>query len=519
MSVMLSAMHLVLGLAPTVEVAAVSDGSGGWWTRINWALLWAATVLVIDNVIRIVSLFVVPRNRRPTAGMAWLMAIFLAPVPGLLLFLIIGGKNLPKKRRAKQDAINELVAEIAKREERELATPAYLLQPGLEAAVKLGRSLGAQPMLGGNTATLCIDYEESIARMAQAIRQARKYVYVEFYLLAHDATTDDFFAAMREAAARGVDVRVLLDHITSVRYPAYRETARLLTEMGAKWAYMLPVRPWRGEYQRPDLRNHRKLIVIDGTVGFMGSQNLIDSTYNKPSNRRRGLHWKDLMVRVEGPIVLGLEAVFQGDWFLETDEYLPTLGGEEIEVERPGSLDCQIVPSGPGYAAENNLQVFVALLYTAKRRISITSPYFVPDGSIMNALRAATARGIEVELFVSEIGDQAVVFHAQRSYYEELLRAGVRIFMFRPPYILHSKHFTIDDAVAVVGSSNMDQRSFSLNMEVSMVVNGKSFVQDLDEVTDYYRQNSRELTMEEWSKQPLRWQLMDNLARLSSALQ
>ena len=137
----------------------------------------------------------------------------------------------------------------------------------------------------------------------------------------------------------------------------------------------------------------------------------------------------------------------------------------------------------------------------------------------MHALRAATARGVEVELFVSEIGDQAVVYHAQRSYYEELFDAGVRIFMYRPPYILHSKHFTIDDKIAVVGSSNMDQRSFNLNMEVSMVVYGESFVRELDEVNAVYHQNSRELTREEWSRQPLRSQLLDGLARLTSALQ
>ncbi|WP_449281417.1 cardiolipin synthase [Leucobacter sp.] len=489
------------------------------WLQVNWPYVWTLSFFIIDNVIRIVALFVVPRNRRPTAGMAWLMAIFLLPVPGLLLFLIIGSKRLPRKREQKQEAINHFVAQIAEREERSLVTPGDRLSPGLDNAVKLGRSLGAQPMLRGNTASIYIDYEESFERMAEAIRSAREYVHIEFYILVHDDSTDDVFAAMREAAARGVQVRVLLDHVSAVRNPGAKRTARSLTEMGADWAYMLPVRPWRGEYQRPDLRNHRKLIVVDGRVGFMGSQNLVDSSYNKPSNRRRGLHWKDLMVRVEGPIVLGLEAVFQGDWYLETGEYLTHLSEAALEAERPGELDCQIVPSGPGYAGENNLQVFVALLYTAQRRISITSPYFVPDGSIMNALRAATARGVDVELFVSETGDQAVVYHAQRSYYEELLRAGVRIWMFRPPYILHSKHFTVDDEVAVVGSSNMDQRSFGLNMEISMVVQGRRFVEDLDEVSDYYRANSRELTLEEWLKQPLRSQLLDGLARLTSALQ
>lgn len=489
------------------------------WLGIDWPYAWTIMFLVVDNVIRVVVLFVVPRNRRPTAGMAWLMAIFFMPIPGLLLFLVIGSKRLPKSRERRQGDINRFVAEVADREDHGLLAPVEQLPDGLSSAVQLGRSLGAQPMLLGNTATICIDYEGSFAQMAAAIRAATEYVHVEFYILVHDDTTDDVFVAMREVAARGVKVRVLLDHISSVRNAGAKRTVRSLEEMGADWSYMLPVRPWRGEYQRPDLRNHRKLLVVDGEVGFMGSQNVVDSSYNKASNRRRGLHWKDLMVRVEGPIVLGLEAVFQGDWYLETGEYLTHLVEGPLSVERPGGLECQIVPSGPGYATENNLQVFVALLYSARRRISITSPYFVPDGSIMNALRAATARGVEVELFVSETGDQAMVYHAQRSYYEEILRAGVRVWMFRSPYILHSKHFVVDESVAVVGSSNMDQRSFGLNMEISMVVHGDGFVSDLDEVNDYYRANSRELLLEEWMRQPLRSQLLDGLARLTSALQ
>lgn len=492
-------------------------GLDGWvW---SWASIWAVFVLVVDNAIRISALFIVPRNRRPTSGMAWLLAIFLLPVPGLILFLIIGSKRLPKSREEKQDAINELVFDISQRENSGLLSDVHAMPPGLENAVRLGRTLGAQPMLRGNSAQMTIDYEESFRMLATEIDRAQKYVHIEFYILVHDETTDVVFQAMRRARERGVEVRVLLDHISAVRNPGRRRTAKSLDEMGAEWDYLLPVRPWRGEYQRPDLRNHRKLAVIDGAVGFMGSQNMVDSSYNKASNIRRGLHWRDIMVRVEGPIVLGLEAVFQGDWFLETGTFLDHLEYDMQPREFTGDLDCQIVPSGPGYAAENNLQVFVSLLYSARRRISITSPYFVPDGSIMNALRAATARGVAVELFVSETGDQAMVYHAQRSYYEELLHAGVRIWMYRPPYILHSKHFTVDDEVAVVGSSNMDPRSFGLNMEISMVVHGETFVRDLDEVNNSYRSNSRELTLEEWSKQPLRSQLLDGLARLTSALQ
>jgi cardiolipin synthase len=406
----------------------------GFWGSINWPVVWPVSVLLVDNIIRVGALFVVPRNRRPTAGMAWLMAIFWLPVPGLLLFLLIGGNTLPKKRTIKQDLATKTIGEIADREEAVIGTDLSALPSGVANAVMLGRTLGAQPMVRGNTAAICFDYEESFAQMAAAIREAKHYVHVEFYILVHDESTDDVFAALREVRARGVEVRVLLDHISALRNPGSKRTAKSLNDMGAEWAYMLPVRPWRGQWQRPDLRNHRKLVVIDGEVGFMGSQNLVDSSYNKRANIRRGLHWRDLMVRVEGPAALGLEAVFLGDWYIETGEPIRNLLDSDIEFETPGELDCQVLPSGPGFGRENNLQVFVSLLYTAKRRISITSPYFIPEGAIMHALGAATARGVEVELFVSEIGDQAVVYHAQRSYYEELLKAGVRIYMYRPPY-------------------------------------------------------------------------------------
>ncbi|MFC4222565.1 cardiolipin synthase [Lysinibacter cavernae] len=490
-------------------LGAVGDSPFSFWL--------AVALFVIDFSVRVIAIIVVPRNRRPTSGMAWLLAIFFIPYVGIILFLIIGSRRLPRSRRRKQDEINRLITEATTGSDR-LSDQRHA-PPWLASIATLGRNLGALPLTGGNGATLFTEYKETINSMADAVRSAERYVHVQFYILAYDPTTEVFFEAMKDAVDRGIPVRVLLDHVASLRSPGYKRTRQKLEDIGVEYALMLPVRPFRGEYQRPDLRNHRKILVVDGTVGFMGSQNLIDSSYNKRSNRRRGLHWQDLMVRLEGPIVSGLNAIFLGDWFSETDEVLVNWVSDIQHAEHVNNLDCQAVPSGPGFAGENNLQMFLALLYNASNRISITSPYFVPDESIMYAIKAATNRGVAVELFVSEVGDQAVVYHAQRSYYEDLLKAGVRIFMYRPPYILHSKHFSIDDRVAVVGSSNMDMRSFSLNMEVSMMVHGKSFVDDLRLVEDGYRANSRELTLEEWRKQPIRSTMLDNLARLTSALQ
>jgi len=311
---------------------------------------------------------------------------------------------------------------------------------------------------------------------------------------------------------------VLLDHWANRWKPKYRQTVRRLDRMGANWHLMLPVQPLKGRMQRPDLRNHRKLLVVDGKVAFLGSQNVTDSTYNLPKNIKRGLHWVDLMVRIDGPVVLSVNAIFLSDWYSETDEVLQEIDISHAETGS-GDLDCQVVPSGPGFEVENNLRLFLGLLYAAKEKIMIVSPYFVPDEALLLAVTAAVDRGVAVELFVSEEGDQAMVYHAQRSYYEALLKAGVRIWMYRKPYILHTKSLTIDDQVAVIGSSNMDMRSFGLNLEVSMLVRGEEFVSEMRAVEDVYRSLSRELTLEEWMQQPLRSTVLDNLARLTSALQ
>jgi cardiolipin synthase len=482
-----------------------------------WTTLIVAFLFLADFVIRVIAVIIVPRNRKPTSATAWLLAIFQIPYVGVLFFLLIGSYKLPKRRREKQDEINTFIIESTEGIERVRRDHPW--PPWLESVVELNRNLGAMPLVGGNTASLDGDYQDSLDSMTREIAKAKRYVHVEFYILSCDQTTKPFFDALEDAVKRGVVVRVLLDHIASYRTRDYKHTIRRLTEMGAKWQLMLPVQPFKGKYQRPDLRNHRKLLVVDGKVGFMGSLNVIDRSYNKAGNIKRGLKWKELVVRLEGPIVAGLNAIFITDWYTETDELLRRETEPITDDLTDEALDAQVVPSGPGFSGENNLRLFLALLYYAQERIVITSPYFVPDESMLTAITTATQRGIAVDLFVSEIGDQALVYHAQRSYYEVLLRAGVRIWMYKKPYILHAKHFTIDDDVAVIGSSNMDMRSFQLNAEVSLMVRGKSFVAQMREVEDGYRRDSRELTLDEWMRQPLRSTVLDNLARLTSALQ
>jgi cardiolipin synthase len=224
------------------------------------------------------------------------------------------------------------------------------------------------------------------------------------------------------------------------------------------------------------------------------------------------------MARLEGPVVPTLNVVFAADWLGETDESLE--GQLKLPANAsPGMVTAQVVPSGPGFPTENNLRLFNTLIYSAQHRISICSPYFVPDDSLLYAITTAAQRGVDVELFVSERGDQFLVHHAQRSYYEALLEAGVRIYLYRLPYVLHAKHFTIDDEVAVLGSSNMDMRSFSLNMEVSVMLLGAETVDKMRAVESSYREFSKELTLQDWLRRPMTAKYVDNVARLTATLQ
>jgi cardiolipin synthase len=283
----------------------------------------------------------------------------------------------------------------------------------------------------------------------------------------------------------------------------------------------LPAKPFDNQWNRIDLRNHRKIVVVDGTVGYTGSQNLVEDTYHKRGNIKRGIHYVELVARVTGPVVRELNAAFVADWYSETEELLDVSPAPETRVRTPltGETLCQVLPSGPGFEHNNNLMLFVALFHAARRRIIIANPYVVPDETLLLALTSAAQRGVKVTLIVSEIGDQFLVYHAQSSYYEELLKAGVQIYRYQAPVLLHSKFLTIDDDIAVIGSSNMDIRSFQLNLEVTLVCYNTQVVADLRKIEEDYLRCSRPLYLDEWQARPLLTKLFDNLARLTSALQ
>lgn len=484
----------------------------------------AAVVLAVEIVIILAALLVLPGGRRPQTAMAWLLLIIAIPFFGFLLFLLFGRTTVGKKRRALQEEVNAAVLAAAHLEDIEDEARRLELPPLVQTFAKLNRRLGVLPLSFGNTVELIEDYQAQIDAMTAEVATATDYVHVQFYISSWDHVTGPFFEELVRATERGVTVRFLFDHLGSKGIPGYKDFLKKLDATSIQYAPMLPIRPFKGEFRRPDLRNHRKILVVDGRVAFSGSQNLIEACYDKPKNQKLGRAWVELIARLEGPAVQELNVVFATDWFTETGENLGSVvqSTPPPPSERPGALTgvgVQVVPSGPGFVTENNLRLFNAMIYSAERRLSLTSPYFVPDDSLLYAVTTAAQRGVDVELFVGATADQFMVAHAQRSYYEALLTAGVRIWLYPEPFVLHAKHFSVDDQVAVVGSSNMDMRSFVLNYEVVMMMTGPEVVARLAEVQDTYRALSTELTLDEWRQRSRGQRYLDNLMRLTATLQ
>lgn len=479
-----------------------------------WQVWLAVALLFADFAIKVVAIGVVPENRRPSSSTAWLLLILLLPVIGLPLFLLIGSPYVHGRRnRIQADANRQLLSRAALRP----PLPAGIEMPEkIDGAIALNRALGALPAVTGTPTGLYPGYEDSIAAMTDAVRNARRDVWFAIYILALDTTTAPFFDAMADAVRRGVTVRLMYDHWGSRKYPGYREMNQRLSADGVIWHQMLPIKPLRGRWRRPDLRNHRKILVVDGEIAFLGSQNMIDASYLTRANLDAGRRWHDLNVGLRGPIAHEVAIVFAIDWYTETGEPLPLRDPTTLPA---GDRVMQLVPSGPGFTTEPNLRLFDTLIYRAERRLTIVSPYFVPDESVLIAITTAARRGVQVELFASAKADQLMVHHAQRSYYQALLDAGVTIWLYPEPAILHTKCLTIDDDVAVIGSSNMDMRSFYLDYEVSLMVLGTDFVDQLQEVARGYREVSQRVDPEQWPHRPVLARYVDNVMRLTSALQ
>lgn len=471
-------------------------------------MLTVGTVYLISEwLVRIVMLLYVPQRRSPASARAWLLLIFFLPIPAIVLYALIGRAYVPRKRLEQQLQLIEMMQLLSERSGR-MAPPPPPPPPEIIEAARLARNLGSFGVAAGNKVELIADYRQSLERLLKDIDAAHSSVHLLYYIFAEDSVALRAAEALEQAAQRGVKCRILLDSVGSRR--TLRHLAPRLRAAGIEVVPLLPVRLLRRGRMRFDLRNHRKVAVIDGRVSYVGSQNIVGADAN------RGLTNQELVARVEGPVSHQLQALLLADRYQEV--------GKEIRDPGlfPGLLPAgvsaaQVLPSGPGHQEGNTLSVLVSLVYAARRRVVLTTPYFVPDAPFLTAVHTAAARGVEVHLIVSRQSNKPVVQFAQQSYYEDLLAAGVRIHMYRSAF-LHAKHVSIDDSVAVIGSSNLDIRSFALNSELSLLVYDSAVVADLQRIQERYMADADEVTLERWQERSPMRRWLQNMCRLADTL-
>jgi cardiolipin synthase len=431
------------------------------WLLPLLAITWLVYVVVLSG-------WIILQRSEPVATLAWIMALALLPYVGFAIYYVFGPQRIRRTRRRRM-AAHDAVGARGKS------------APGSEAAAldRMATTMTGYPPSTATRVDLIVDGKATYAALVEAIDAARQHVHVEYYIYAGDRTGTQIRDALIGRARAGVKVRVLLDGVGT---RLNREFTQPLEDAGAELAYFHPVRWWMTPFLRPklNLRSHRKIVVCDGRVGFTGGINVTDDE-NEAFNDNA---FHDLHLRVEGDAVRWLQVAWLEDWQYCTQACIPFESVLPPPVEGP--IATQVVPAGPYNEWEPIHRLQVQAINGADRRVWLATPYFVPTRAALFALEGAAMRGLDVRVVVPKASDSKLVSAAARSYFDRLLRAGVRVYEYGPR-MLHSKALLLDDAEAMIGTSNFDTRSFSLNFEIVMLFRDegvaaaleKSFVDDM----------------------------------------
>jgi len=455
--------------------------------------------------------WVILEKRQPSATMAWLLVLIFMPFVGMLLYLYFGRQRRRRRIRLRTEGVARLAPGLdSAAGERDAEHPLDGVDDGHQPLLRLAHGLGYSPLVAGNRVELFFDGADKHEALFEAVRAAKQFVHLEYYILQPDETGLELRELLVERARAGVEVRLLVDGVGSLSLG--EAFFRGLREAGARAERFHPIvlAPWRN---RINYRNHRKIAVIDGDCGFIGGMNIGDE-YRHGTEEAPA--WRDTHLCVRGPAVQWLERVFVEDWHDQTSEILaeprffpdPAAQGDER---------VQILASGPEDELSAIHHIYFTAITSARERVRITTPYFVPDPPLLLALRTAALRGVEVELVLPGRTDLALVTWAGRSYFEELLEAGVRIHEYQPR-ILHAKVLTVDGHCATVGSANMDIRSFQLNYEVAAFVHGRQRVDELDRQFEIDLAQSSAVLLEDCERRPLRQRIAEATARVLSPM-
>lgn len=479
-------------------------------------------LLFLHLLVTITLSFLVIRRRINVATtLSWIIVLAVLPIAGPVLYFLFGSQSLGRRRQKVGWAIRQYYQRSLgvgkyRMDYQELPVEGRLKELSWMLSIQTGFFPAA-----GNLYKLYTEAPPLVARIVEDIDAAEKSVLMEFYIVDPQGSIVDILEALERAAGRNVDVRLMVDDFGG--RPFFKsDWSDRLERAGVNVVRSLSVNPIKAISKRTDLRNHRKLILIDRKIGYTGSFNLTDPVKFKQDEGFG--EWVDVMVRLEGHIVASLSTVFNTDYIFDSQgmdysrDDLIELGNDRIDPQvHEDGVPMQLVPSGPEMQRSVIHELMAAAIFGARKTVTLVTPYFVPDETIQLAMINAAHRGVTVRLIVPRRVDSLLARHAGESTFDDLIGAGIEIYRFTGG-MLHTKLIQIDDQMTLIGTANIDMRSFYLNLEMTLCVYDEGFAQQINDLTRSYMNDSEMLDPQAWEHRGtiLRWK--ENLIRLASPL-
>ncbi|MBK4713922.1 MULTISPECIES: cardiolipin synthase [Tenebrionibacter/Tenebrionicola group] len=482
-----------------------------FYTIVSWLIILGYWLLIAGVTLRILM-----KRRAVPSAMAWLLVIYILPLVGIVAYLSLGELNLGKRRAERAHAmwpstakwLNDLKAckPIFATESSEVASSLFEL---CERRQGIGE-------VKGNQLQLLTTSDDVMKALIRDIQLARHNIEMVFYIWQPGGIADQVAESLMAAARRGVHCRLMLDSAGSVAF--FRSPwANMMRNAGVEVVEALKVNLLRVFLRRMDLRQHRKMVLIDNYIAYTGSMNLVDPRYFKQD---AGVgQWIDLMARMEGPVATSMGVVYSCDWEIETGKRILPLPPDLniMPFEQASGHTIQTIASGPGFPEDLIHQALLTSVYAAKKYLVMTTPYFVPSDDLLHAICTAAQRGVDVSIIVPYKNDSLLVGWASRAFFSELLEAGVKIYLFEGG-LLHTKSVLVDGQLSLIGTVNLDMRSLWLNFEITLVIDDDGFGSDLAAVQDDYISRSRLVNARQWLNRPLWQRIVERLFYFFSPL-
>lgn len=478
----------------------------------GWGAVLALGVSVVVVLQLVFVVFVLLRPRiRQSSSMAWILVVVALPVIGVALYMILGEIRPGNRRQRRHRVIQGNIRAVLKRAWQDVPAPS--LRPGASQAVaRLARLVSCTEPRAGNRLTLLARTDDFVDALTADIGRAQRHVHLLFYVYLDDDVGRRVGEALAERAAEGVECRLFADNVGSAAF-LKSKLCQEMKQRGVQVAAALPTRIAQIASIRFDMRNHRKIVVVDGVVGYTGSHNVASPDFHpKP----RFAPWIDATLRIDGPAVRDLQALFIEDWYLDTGQSLEHLIATDPKCHEDGTV-VQVIGTGVNSRNQALVRVIQSAIHTARKELVLTTPYFVPDEGTVAALTTAALRGVSTAVVLPARNDSVLVGLASRSYYEGLLDAGAQVHEFSKG-LLHAKTMTVDREFAMVSTANMDRRSFDINFEITTLVYDSDFASSLRALQDRYLQDCRAVDAAAWTRRRWPKRLAENAGGLLGPL-